>query len=166
MNSNVSIISPLPAALGGRTVLIFGGTSGIGLSAAVQAKAAGAEVIVVGSDAERTKQAANDNELHGWRAADVTNSDAIKQAVADIPHVDHLVMLAGTLSQARCSKRTLTISSAHSTSASGQQSMCFGLSAIGLPRTGRSPSSQVPLRTCRKPMERPSMQPHRPQWKL
>ncbi len=34
-----------------RSVVIFGGTSGIGLSAAQQAKAAGATVIVIGFDA-------------------------------------------------------------------------------------------------------------------
>ncbi|UCI05137.1 SDR family oxidoreductase [Mesorhizobium sp. B1-1-8] len=79
-----------------RTVLLFGGTSGIGLSAAVQAKAAGAEVYVVGTDATRAAKAASDNGLAGWRAADVTNPQAIAEAIADIPHVDHLVLLAGT----------------------------------------------------------------------
>jgi NAD(P)-dependent dehydrogenase (short-subunit alcohol dehydrogenase family) len=96
MNTTFSTLSTLPAQLDGRTVLIFGGTSGIGLSAAVQAKAAGANVIVVGSDAARAEQAATANDLHGWRAADVTNRDAIEAALADIPHVDHLVLLAGT----------------------------------------------------------------------
>ena len=41
------------AALSGRTVVIIGGTSGIGLAAAAQAKAAGGEVIVVGLDRDR-----------------------------------------------------------------------------------------------------------------
>lgn len=77
-------------------VLIVGGTSGIGLSAAIQAQAAGAKVTVMGSDATRAAQVAAEHGLAGWRAADVTRSEAIEQALADIGHVDHLVMLAGS----------------------------------------------------------------------
>jgi NAD(P)-dependent dehydrogenase (short-subunit alcohol dehydrogenase family) len=82
--------------LKGRTVVIFGGTSGIGLSAAVQAKAAGAKVIVIGFDATRAQEAATEHGLDGWRAADITHSETIYEALADIPQVDHLVLLAGT----------------------------------------------------------------------
>lgn len=42
--------------LAGRTVVIFGGTSGIGLSAAIQAKDAGAKVIVIGFERERAER--------------------------------------------------------------------------------------------------------------
>lgn len=79
-----------------KTVVIFGGTSGIGLSAASQAKAAGAKVIVIGFDRARAEQAATENGLDDWRVADVTRSETIYEALADIPHVDHLVLLAGT----------------------------------------------------------------------
>ncbi|WP_350448477.1 SDR family oxidoreductase [Pseudomonas solani] len=89
-------VPALPSNLHGRTVVIFGGTSGIGLAAAIQAKAAGARVTVIGSDATRAERAARDNGLDAWRAADVTDSDAIHAALADIPNVDHLVLLAGT----------------------------------------------------------------------
>jgi NAD(P)-dependent dehydrogenase (short-subunit alcohol dehydrogenase family) len=82
--------------LQGQTVVIFGGTSGIGLATAIQAKALGANVIVIGSNPARAQQAAVDNDLDGWRAADVTHSEAIYLALADIPQVDHLVLLAGT----------------------------------------------------------------------
>jgi NAD(P)-dependent dehydrogenase (short-subunit alcohol dehydrogenase family) len=86
----------LSADLAGRTIVIFGGTSGIGLSAAIQAKALGGNVIVIGTDQTRARQAATENGLDGWRAADVTQSAAIYQALADIPVVDHLVLLAGS----------------------------------------------------------------------
>ncbi|WP_285423838.1 SDR family oxidoreductase [Pseudomonas sp. efr-133-TYG-103a] len=86
----------LPSNLQDQTVVIFGGTSGIGLAAAIQAKAAGAAVIVIGSNAERARQAAEAHGLAGWRAADVTRSEAIYAAVSDIAHVDHLVLLAGS----------------------------------------------------------------------
>jgi len=94
-----SLAQPLPlglAALRDRTVVVVGGTSGIGLSTAIQAKAAGAKVIVVGVDRDRAAQAAAEHGFDGWRAADVTNGQAIEAALADIPHVDHLVLLAGT----------------------------------------------------------------------
>jgi NAD(P)-dependent dehydrogenase (short-subunit alcohol dehydrogenase family) len=79
-----------------RIVVIFGGTSGIGLSAAQQANAAGARVIVVGFDAAGAERVASENGFAGWRAADVTKPETIAAALADIPHVDHLVLLAGS----------------------------------------------------------------------
>ncbi|WP_342791889.1 SDR family NAD(P)-dependent oxidoreductase [Methylobacterium oryzihabitans] len=45
-----------------RTVVIFGGTSGIGLAAARQAKAAGASVIVVGFNAAGAERVAEEFE--------------------------------------------------------------------------------------------------------
>jgi NAD(P)-dependent dehydrogenase (short-subunit alcohol dehydrogenase family) len=85
-----------PNPLNNRTVVIVGGTSGIGLSAAIQAKAAGARVVVIGSNPERARQAADTHGLDGWRAADVTQPEQIQAALADLPKVDHLVLLAGT----------------------------------------------------------------------
>ncbi len=79
-----------------RSVVIFGGTSGIGLSAAQQAKAAGAKVIAIGFDAVGAERVAAENGFVGWRAADVTKPETIATALADIPHVDHLVLLAGS----------------------------------------------------------------------
>lgn len=82
-------------SLAGHTVLIVGGTSGIGLAAALQAKAAGAKVIVLGSNRERSAAVAAE---HGFdcRAADVTRPETIGPALTDIGHVDHLVLLAGS----------------------------------------------------------------------
>ncbi|WP_338014093.1 SDR family oxidoreductase [Bradyrhizobium canariense] len=82
--------------LNGKVVVVFGGTSGIGLSAAIRAKAAGAGVFVIGMDAEKAKKTAAQYGFVGWRAVDVTKGDAVKAALADIPHVDHLVLLAGS----------------------------------------------------------------------
>jgi NAD(P)-dependent dehydrogenase (short-subunit alcohol dehydrogenase family) len=79
-----------------RSVVIFGGTSGIGLSAAQQAKAVGARVIVIGFDAVGAERVAAENGFVGWRAADVTKPETIATALADISHVDHLVLLAGS----------------------------------------------------------------------
>jgi NAD(P)-dependent dehydrogenase (short-subunit alcohol dehydrogenase family) len=92
---------PLAETLGGRTVLIVGGTSGIGLAAAIQAKASGAKVVILGSDGDRTGRAAEEHGFAGWRAADVTQPDAIEATLADIPVVDHLAMMAGTYISAK-----------------------------------------------------------------
>lgn len=85
-----------PSPLDGRTVLITGGTSGIGLATAIQAKAAGAAVIIVGSNRERTAQVAAEHDFADWRAADVSQPAEIQAAFADLPHINHLVLLAGS----------------------------------------------------------------------
>ncbi|MDE3745190.1 MULTISPECIES: SDR family oxidoreductase [Methylobacterium] len=86
----------LSSTLQDRSVVVFGGTSGIGLAAARQAKAAGAAVIVVGRDSAGAERVATEDGFAGWRAADVTRPDAVAAALADIPRVDHLALLAGT----------------------------------------------------------------------
>ncbi|NHL70000.1 SDR family oxidoreductase [Burkholderia ambifaria] len=83
-------------SLDNKSVLIIGGTSGIGLSAAKQAKAAGANVTVIGFNAEGAERVAAEHGFAGWRAADVTKPETVTAALADIAHVDHLVLLAGT----------------------------------------------------------------------
>jgi NADPH:quinone reductase-like Zn-dependent oxidoreductase len=83
-------------ALEGRAVVIVGSTSGIGLAAATQAKAAGAKVIVIGLERDRARQVAAENGFDGGRAADVTRPETIQEALKDIPCVDHLAMLPGT----------------------------------------------------------------------
>ncbi|WP_246637377.1 SDR family oxidoreductase [Burkholderia catarinensis] len=83
-------------SLENQSVLIIGGTSGIGLAAAKQAKAAGANVTVIGFNAEGAERVATENGFAGWRGADVTKPETITSALADIAHVDHLVLLAGT----------------------------------------------------------------------
>lgn len=89
-----------PAQLDGQTVLVVGGTSGIGLAAAIQAKAAGADVVIVGSNAERAAKVASEHGLN-WRATDIMQREALEGALADIAHVDHLVMLAGSFAMGK-----------------------------------------------------------------
>lgn len=96
-----SLVRELGGNLKGRDVLIFGGTSGIGLAAAIQAKSVGAHVIIVGKDPTRAEKTAAEYGLHSWRAADVTNIESIEGALADVAAVDHLVMLAGTFSMGK-----------------------------------------------------------------
>jgi len=95
MSTNSNTVTAV-GSLAGSVVLIIGGTSGIGRSAAIQAKAGGATVLVAGSNAERTQKAAEENGFDGWRSFDVTQADTISAALSDIPHVDHVVLLAGS----------------------------------------------------------------------
>jgi NAD(P)-dependent dehydrogenase (short-subunit alcohol dehydrogenase family) len=89
------------ATLRDRTVVIFGGSSGIGLAAAIQAKAAGANVTIVGFTPAQTEQAAKEHGFDAWLTADVTKCDTIYAALKDIQRVDHLVLLAGTFVAAK-----------------------------------------------------------------
>jgi NAD(P)-dependent dehydrogenase (short-subunit alcohol dehydrogenase family) len=82
--------------LDGQTVVIFGGTSGIGLATAIQAKEKGAKVIVIGLRGEIAKIISEAHGFDGWRSADVANDASVVAAVADIDHADHLVLLAGS----------------------------------------------------------------------
>ncbi|SHH61182.1 NAD(P)-dependent dehydrogenase, short-chain alcohol dehydrogenase family [Chryseobacterium oranimense] len=76
-------------------VMIVGGSSGIGLATAKQAKAEGAIVTIVGFNPDQTERIAKENEFE-WRAADITKQETIKVALSDVRQVDHLVLLAGT----------------------------------------------------------------------
>jgi NAD(P)-dependent dehydrogenase (short-subunit alcohol dehydrogenase family) len=81
--------------LNGKKVMIVGGSSGIGLATAKQAKLEGAIVIIVGYNPGQTKRIAEENKFE-WRVADVTKQETIYEALSDVQQVDHLVLLAGT----------------------------------------------------------------------
>jgi len=81
--------------LNGKKVMIVGGSSGIGLATARQAKLEGAIVTIVGYNSDQTKRIADENEFE-WRVADVTKQETIYEALSDVQRVDHLVLLAGT----------------------------------------------------------------------
>lgn len=86
----------LDRTLRNKHVLIFGGASGIGLETAIKAQQAGAQVTIVGRDAERTRDTADRYGFAGWRGADIADHGAVEQALSDIAPVDHLVLLAGS----------------------------------------------------------------------
>ena len=84
-------------SLTGQSVLVFGGTSGIGLATGLAAKAAGATVTVAGRDHDRAAQVAHTHEFAGSFAAEISDPESIRQGLSSIERVDHLVMLAGAL---------------------------------------------------------------------
>lgn len=80
------------------TVVVLGGTSGIGLATALAAQAQGAQVIVTGRQAERLAQArallGAGAQAHALDAADEAGTCAFFDA---LPALDHLFITAGQL---------------------------------------------------------------------
>ncbi|KWI56037.1 short-chain dehydrogenase [Burkholderia pseudomultivorans] len=83
------------AVLDGTHVVVFGGSSGIGLAAAMTAKARGAAVTLVGRSAARLEAAAQ--AIGGARTAiaDIADRQAVQAVFDTMTRVDHLVVTAG-----------------------------------------------------------------------
>jgi NAD(P)-dependent dehydrogenase (short-subunit alcohol dehydrogenase family) len=81
--------------LAGQTVVLIGGSAGMGLETARQARAQGADVILTGRDTERLERAAADVGALATVAFDATNGAALDRFFAGLPgQVDH-VMVTG-----------------------------------------------------------------------
>jgi NAD(P)-dependent dehydrogenase (short-subunit alcohol dehydrogenase family) len=80
----------------GQTVVLIGGSAGIGLETARRARQEGAEVVLVGRDPERLKQAARDVDASSTAAFDAFDAAAIKQFFDGLPDpIDHVLVTAG-----------------------------------------------------------------------
>jgi len=71
--------------LAGQTVVLIGGSAGIGLEAARRARAEGAEVILTARDPERLKRAADDVGARSTAAFDATDEAALKRFFGALP---------------------------------------------------------------------------------
>ena len=79
--------------LAGQTVVVIGGSSGIGLETARRARAEGAEVILTARNAEHLKQAAADVGASTIAAFDATDPAALDRFFADLPGpIDHVLV--------------------------------------------------------------------------
>ena len=82
--------------LRGQTVVVIGGSSGIGLETGRRARAAGADVILTGRNPDHLKQAAADVGTDRTAAFDATDWAALQRFFADLPGpVDHVMVTAG-----------------------------------------------------------------------
>jgi NAD(P)-dependent dehydrogenase (short-subunit alcohol dehydrogenase family) len=80
----------------GQTVVLIGGSAGIGLETARRARTEGADVILTGRNPERLKQAALDVEARSTAAFDATDSAALHRFFAGLPDpIDHVLVTAG-----------------------------------------------------------------------
>ncbi len=82
-------------ALLGQTVVVIGGSSGIGLETARQARAEGAELVLAGLDRGRLEQAAAELGAKQTAAFDATDPEALKGFFADLPVPIGHVMVTG-----------------------------------------------------------------------
>jgi NAD(P)-dependent dehydrogenase (short-subunit alcohol dehydrogenase family) len=95
--STVAIPSPIhhELVLLGQTVVVIGGSSGIGFEAARRAAAEGAKVILTARDPQRLKHAATQIGALSTAAFDATDPVAIERFFRDLSVIDHVMVTAG-----------------------------------------------------------------------
>jgi NAD(P)-dependent dehydrogenase (short-subunit alcohol dehydrogenase family) len=82
--------------LAGQTVVVPGGSAGIGLATARAARAEGAEVILAARNADRLRGAAQEVGARSSAAFDAADPEALERFFADLPTpVDHVMVTAG-----------------------------------------------------------------------
>jgi NAD(P)-dependent dehydrogenase (short-subunit alcohol dehydrogenase family) len=88
--------TPRGRQLAGQTVVLIGGSAGIGLETARTARAEGAEVILTGRNPERLEQAALDVGARSTATFDATDPAALEEFFKDVPDpIDHILVTAG-----------------------------------------------------------------------
>ena len=79
----------------GQTVVVVGGSSGIGLETARRARAEGAKVILTARDPERLKHAATEIDTLSTAGFDATDPVALERFFRDLSVIDHVMVTAG-----------------------------------------------------------------------
>jgi NAD(P)-dependent dehydrogenase (short-subunit alcohol dehydrogenase family) len=80
----------------GQTVVVIGGSSGIGLETARRARAEGADVVITGRNPERLQRAAVELGAMSSAAFDATDFDHLKRFFDELPTpLDHIMVTAG-----------------------------------------------------------------------
>jgi NADP-dependent 3-hydroxy acid dehydrogenase YdfG len=80
----------------GQTVVLIGGSAGIGLETARRARAEGAEVILTGRNPDRLKDAARELGAVSSAAFDAADPDRLARFFAELPApIDHVMVTAG-----------------------------------------------------------------------
>ncbi|MGA9799328.1 MAG: SDR family oxidoreductase [Terriglobales bacterium] len=79
----------------GQTVVVIGGSAGIGLETARRARAEGAKVILTARNPERLEHAATEIDALSTAAFDATDPVALEHFFRDLPPIDHVMVTAG-----------------------------------------------------------------------
>jgi NAD(P)-dependent dehydrogenase (short-subunit alcohol dehydrogenase family) len=80
----------------GQTVVLIGGSAGIGLETARRARREGADVVLVGRDPERLQRAARDVDARSTAAFDADDAAAVKRFFDELPGtIDHILITSG-----------------------------------------------------------------------
>ncbi len=80
----------------GQTVVVIGGSAGIGLETARRARAEGAEVVLTARDPDPLERAAIELGAKGSAAFDATDFDRLDRFFAELPTpIDHVMVTAG-----------------------------------------------------------------------
>ncbi|MEV4008359.1 SDR family oxidoreductase [Actinomadura sp. NPDC049753] len=96
MTTATSDAAKRPPELTGQTVVVIGGSGGIGLETARRARAEGAAVIVAGRDPDRLKRAAAEVGALDSAAFDATDPGALARFFGALPEtIDHVMVTAG-----------------------------------------------------------------------
>jgi NAD(P)-dependent dehydrogenase (short-subunit alcohol dehydrogenase family) len=82
--------------LQGQTVVVIGGSAGIGLETARAARAAGADVVLTGRTPERLERAGRELGARSTAAFDASDFDRVAEFFAELPDpIDHVMLTAG-----------------------------------------------------------------------
>jgi NAD(P)-dependent dehydrogenase (short-subunit alcohol dehydrogenase family) len=81
--------------LDGQTVVVIGGSAGIGLETARRARAEGAEVVIAGRNPERLARAADEVGARETAAFDAGDLAAMEEFFAGLEELDHVMVTAG-----------------------------------------------------------------------
>ena len=80
----------------GQTVVVIGGSAGIGLETARRARAEGAKLILTGRNAERLQRAASELDALSTAAFDATDPAPLERFFRDLSTtIDHVMVTAG-----------------------------------------------------------------------
>ncbi len=77
----------------GQTVVLVGGSAGIGLETARRARSEGAEVVLVARDPEKLERAGREVDARSTAALDANDAQALQRFFADLPDpIDHVLV--------------------------------------------------------------------------
>ena len=89
-----STIQPEPD-LYGQTVVVIGGSAGIGLETARQARAKGARIILTARTPDHLNRAASEVDALSTAVFDAEDSNALDRFFQNLPQIDHVMLTAG-----------------------------------------------------------------------